>query len=174
MAHALGEILRQQAQADSPSAQRIRAVMAAGELAPDELIDELVRERLKALSPGQGFVLDGYPRTAAEAETLHQTLAHLGRLDRRPLVVWFDVSREELLPRLRHRRQVEDRADDTEQAVARRMATHEARAGSVRKALDSWAEVIVIDGNQRPDDVTREILRRVERRTRPAQAAHVG
>jgi adenylate kinase len=169
-----GEILRQKAQADSPSGQRIRAVMAAGELAPDELIDELVRERLEALSPGQGFVLDGYPRTAAEAETLHQTLAQLGRLDRRPLVVWLEVTREELLRRLRRRRQVEGRADDTEEAVARRIATHKASAGSVRKALESWTDVIVIDGGQEPDEVTLALVQSVERRASRPQAAHLG
>lgn len=169
-----GEILRQRAQADSPSGQRIRAVMAAGELAPDELIDGLVRERLEALSPGQGFVLDGYPRTAAQAETLQQTLAQLGRLDRRPLVMWLDVTREELVRRLRRRRQVEGRADDTEEAVGRRMATHEARAGSVRKALETWADVIVIDGDQKPDEVTWALAQSVERRASRPQAAHLG
>lgn len=169
-----GEILREKAQTDSPSAQRIRAIMAAGELVPDELIDQLVRERLDALSPEQGFVLDGYPRTAAEAETLHQTLAQLGRLEQRPRVVWLVVTREELMRRLRRRRQVEGRADDAEEAIGQRLATYEARAGSVREALESWAEVIVIDGDQRPDEVTRAILHRVERRTRPAKAAQVG
>lgn len=169
-----GEILRDKAQTDSPSAQRIRAIMAAGELVPDKLIDQLVRERLHALSPEQGFVLDGYPRTAAEAETLHQTLAQLGRLDRRPLVVWLDVTHEKLLRRLRRRRQVEGRADDTEEAVARRMATHEARAGSVRKALESWADVIVIDGDQEPDEVTRALVPSVERRASRPHAAHLG
>jgi adenylate kinase len=169
-----GEILRQKAQADSPSGERIRAIMAAGELAPDELIDELVRERLEALSPGQGFVLDGYPRTAAQAETLHRTLAQLGRLDRRPLVVWLDVTCEELLRRLRRRRQVEGRVDDTEEAAARRMATHQARAGDIRKALESWADVIAIDGGQEPDEVTRRLVQIVERRAPRPQAAHLG
>jgi adenylate kinase len=66
--------------------------------------------------------------------------------------------------RLRRRRQVEGRADDAEEAIAQRLATYEARAESVREAPESWAEVIVIDGDQRPDEVTRAILHRVERR----------
>jgi adenylate kinase len=118
-------------------------------------------------------VLDGYPRTAAQAETLHQTLAQLGRLDRRLLVVWLVVTREELLRRLRRRRQVEGRVDDTQEAVARRMATHEARAGSVRNALESWADVIAIDGGQEPDEVTRALVRSVERRASRPQATHL-
>jgi adenylate kinase len=168
-----GEILRREAQADSPSGQRIRAVMAAGELAPDELIDELVRERLEALSPGQGFVLEGYPRTAAEAETLRQTLAQLGRLDRRPLVVWLDVTHDELLRRLRRRREIEGRADDADEAIARRMATHEAQAASVREALESWADVIAIDGGQELDEVTRALVQSIERHAARPQPAHL-
>lgn len=65
-------------------------------------------------------------------------------------------------------------SDDAEEAIAHRLDTYEARPGSVREALESWADVIVIDGDQRPDDVTRAILHRVERRMRPAQAGYVG
>jgi adenylate kinase family enzyme len=69
--------------------------------------------------------------------------------------------------RLRRRRQLEGRADDAEEAIAHRLATYEARAGSVRAALERWADVIVIDGDQPADEVTRAILYRVERRMRP-------
>jgi adenylate kinase len=56
-----GRILRQAVQRDSAASHRIRAAMAAGGLVPDEIIDRVVREQLEALSPEQGFVLDGYP-----------------------------------------------------------------------------------------------------------------
>jgi hypothetical protein len=54
------------------------------------------------------------------------------------------------------------------------MATHEARAGSVRKALESWADVIAIDGGQEPDEVSRALVQSVERRASRPQAAHLG
>src|SRR5436305_744310 len=74
-----GRILRETAAADSPEAERIRAVMAAGELVPSELVDRLVQERLQGLDGDRGFVLDGYPRTAEEARALRTTLTRLCR-----------------------------------------------------------------------------------------------
>ena len=156
-----GEILRRNIPADSPTAERIRAMMAAGELVPDELIDGVVRERLEALDPEQGFVLDGYPRTAAEARSLQELLARLGRLQRRPAVVWLEVPPDELVARLRHRRAREGRPDDRDEAIARRLAIHYAHEVELREALEHWTDVFVIDGNRAPRTVTEEILDRL-------------
>jgi adenylate kinase len=159
-----GSILRHEAETGSESAGRIRAMMAAGELVPEEVIDRVVRERLEALSDEQGFVVDGYPRTASEAFTLRESLAQIGRLEPGPLVVWLEVPRDALLRRLRRRRVLEGRADDAEDAIARRLATHDAQANAVREALHGWADVIVIDGNRPADEVTEEIVHGLDRR----------
>jgi adenylate kinase family enzyme len=156
-----GEILRREIPPDSVTGQQIRAIMATGELVPDELIDGVVRRRLEALAPEQGFVLDGYPRTAAEAQSLRALLARLGRLEPRPAVVWLEIPREELVRRLRRRRELDGRADDAEEALARRLAIHDAHAGAVRDALGSWTDVAVIDGSPPVDAVTAEILERL-------------
>jgi adenylate kinase len=156
-----GEILRREFPADSVTGQRIRAIMAAGELVPDELIDGVVRDHLEALPPEQGFVLDGYPRTATEAHSLRELLARSGRLVPRPVVVWLEVPREELVRRLRRRRALEGRADDAEEVLARRLAIHDAHAGVVRDALGSWTDVVVIDASPAVDAVTEEVLDRL-------------
>jgi adenylate kinase len=139
--------------------------MAAGELVPDELVDRVVREQLEVLSPGQGFVLDGYPRPPREAEFLREILASLGRLDHRPVTVWLDVPREELIRRLRGRRKTEGRVDDVEQAVARRLELHDALAAALRDSLTDWTDVVPIDGAQATDAVTEAIMRQL--RSRP-------
>lgn len=156
-----GEILRREIPEDSITGQRIRAILAAGELVPDELIDDVVRDRLEALLPEQGFVLDGYPRTAGEAHSLRELLARLGRLEPRPVVVWLEVPRKELVRRLRRRRALEGRADDADKALAGRLAIHDAHASAVRDALGSWTEVVVIDGSPAVDAVTEKILERL-------------
>jgi adenylate kinase len=156
-----GEILRREIPAGSETGRQIVASMAAGDLVPDELVDGVVRDRLESLPPEQGFVLDGYPRTAAEAHSLRQLLARLGRLEPRPVVVWLEVPREELVRRLRRRRELGGRADDAEQALTRRLAIHDAHAGAVRDALRSWTDVVVIDGSPAVDAVTQEILDRL-------------
>jgi adenylate kinase len=156
-----GDILRREIPEDSITGQRIRAIMAAGELVPDELINCVVRGRLEALPPEHGFVLDGYPRTAAEAHSLRDLLARLGRLEPRPVVVWLEVPRKELVRRLRRRRALEGRADDADKALARRLAIHDAHTSEVRDGLGSWTEVVVIDGSPVVDAVTEEILDRL-------------
>jgi adenylate kinase len=77
------------------------------------------------------------------------------------VVVWLEVPREELVRRLRRRRALEGRADDAEEALARRLAIHDAHAGAVRDALGSWTDVVVIDASPAVDAVTEEILARL-------------
>jgi adenylate kinase len=156
-----GHILRDGFRGSSPSGQRIRREMAAGELLPDDLVDSVVRERLEKLAPEQGFVLDGYPRTPGQAATLRRMLAELGRLQRRTVVVWLDVPREVLVQRLRRRRDVEGRPDDAEGAIVRRLEIDAAQAGAARDALARWADVVTIDGDRPADAVTDDILDRV-------------
>lgn len=153
-----GRILRDEAETESESVRWIGAIMAAGELVPEDVVDRVVHERLAALSHEEGFVIDGYPRTASEARSLERSLAQIGRLEPRLLVFWLEVPRDALLRRLRHRRVLEGRGDDAEDAIVRRLATHDAHAHAVREALDGWAEVIVIDGDRPADAVTEEIL----------------
>jgi adenylate kinase len=114
-----GQILRREISAHSVTAEKIRAAIPAGELLLEELIDRVVRERLEAVAPEQGFVLEGYPRTTAEAEALRETLARLDRLLPRPILLCLEVAQDELVHRLRRRRQCEGRADDAERAIAR-------------------------------------------------------
>jgi len=176
-----GAILRWEIPVDSVIGQRIRALMAAGELVPEELVDGVVRDRLEALRPEQGFVVDGYPRTAAEAHSLRDLLATLGRLEPRPVVVWLEVPREELVRRLRRRRELHGRPDDAENAFAHRLAVHDAHAGAVRRALGGWSDVVEVDGSPDIDTVTEKSLdglylihsERARRAMRSAQASEV-
>jgi adenylate kinase len=153
-----GQILRHEISADPAAAPHIRSVMAAGQLLPEELIDRIVGERLEGLAPNQGFVLDGYPRSASEAEALRQILARLDRLDPPPILVWLEVPRDELVRRLRRRRELEGRVDDTEEAIARRLEIHDDQAGAVMRALEGWVDVVRIDGNRPVEAVTDEIV----------------
>jgi adenylate kinase len=104
LAHlASGDLLREDVRDDTELGRKAKPYMDAGELVPDELILDMMEERLarpnaQAGLPGQGFVLDGFPRTLAQAEVLDQRLAAMGqRLD---AVVCLRVSEEEILRRL--------------------------------------------------------------------------
>jgi len=97
-----GAILRAAFQAGTPLGKQAHGYMGAGELVPDHLIDDLMAERLARVDPGTGFILDGYPRTVAQAEGLTEVLRGLAR--HLAAAALFDASDDELVRRLSGRR----------------------------------------------------------------------
>jgi len=98
---ATGDMLREAVATGSPLGREAKTYMDQGALVPDDVIIRMMAERLGAAA-GRGFILDGFPRTIAQAEALARLLKDLGQtLD---TVVYFDVSEPELLRRLTGRR----------------------------------------------------------------------
>jgi adenylate kinase len=93
-----GDILRAAVKQETPRGRQAKAYMDKGELVPDQLVTDIVEERLAGEDCRQGFVLDGFPRTIAQAEALAQGLARQGKL--LDVVVNVEVPREELVRRL--------------------------------------------------------------------------
>jgi adenylate kinase len=154
----LGSLFREAAAEDSPRGREIGELVAAGKLVPDEVADEIIRERLEALPDDREFVLEGYPRNVAQAGALHRLLADLGRLEPRPVVVRLETSRDELLRRLRRRRDIEDRSDDTDEAIARRLEIYDETTTPVAGTVEGWADVVTINGDQSVDAVFDELV----------------
>lgn len=93
-----GDILRAAVRDGTPLGRQVAAILAAGSLVGDDVITDLVRERLRGSDARSGFVLDGYPRTVAQARALDQLLASP------PIVILIDVPDEEIVARLGKRR----------------------------------------------------------------------
>jgi adenylate kinase len=99
---ATGEMLREAVKAGTPLGREAARVMESGALVPDDVMIGLIAERLRQKDAAGGFILDGFPRTIAQAEALDRLLKDLGQaLD---AVVYFDVAEPELLRRLTGRR----------------------------------------------------------------------
>jgi adenylate kinase len=99
---ATGDMLRDAAPAGTPLGREAKGYMDRGALVPDDVIIRMIAERLAQPDARAGFLLDGFPRTIAQAEALERLLKDVGQpLDR---VVYFDVSEPELLRRLTGRR----------------------------------------------------------------------
>ena len=107
----------------TPLGREAKSYMDRGALVPDEVIIGIVRERLAQDDTEGGFILDGFPRTVAQAEALTQ----LSEEQKRPIehVISIEVPQEELLQRLAGRRQLEGRHDDTDEAIRHRLEVYE-------------------------------------------------
>ena len=98
---ATGEMLRAQRRAGTRLGQQVTGYMDRGELVPDALMIDIIRERLQQPDARNGFILDGFPRTVAQAQALDSMLDQLGR--RIDAVIYLRVSRQVLIDRLSHR-----------------------------------------------------------------------
>jgi adenylate kinase len=97
-----GDMLRAAVKADTPLGRRVKAIMERGELVPDEIVVDLFRERASRPDAEGGFILDGFPRTKAQAEALRKILdAEEKRIDH---VVCIELPEEELVRRIAGRR----------------------------------------------------------------------
>ncbi|MFZ0593367.1 MAG: nucleoside monophosphate kinase [Bryobacteraceae bacterium] len=96
-----GEMLRREADAGTRLGQMVRSFLDRGVLVGDELVNEAACTRLRKRDCARGFVLDGYPRTVAQAQFLDQCLKELGFWP--PRVLWLDVSAEDITARLLNR-----------------------------------------------------------------------
>src|SRR5437588_7654623 len=113
-----GDMLRRESESGTQLGLRVKGIMDSGELVDDATMAEVVHERLRQPDAAHGFVLDGYPRTLAQAETLEEILAAAGqRLD---AVLLVKVPEEELVRRALAR----GRSDDREEVVRERLRVY--------------------------------------------------
>ncbi|MGK2927520.1 MAG: adenylate kinase [Lysobacterales bacterium] len=117
-----GALLRTAAKAGTQLGQRAKAVIDRGELVSDEIMLELIEERLSGADVSNGFILDGYPRNLAQAEALDELLERLGQPVDEALQI--DVDSELLIQRIAKRAAEEGRSDDTEEVVRKRMQVY--------------------------------------------------
>ncbi|MBN2579989.1 MAG: adenylate kinase [Pirellulales bacterium] len=113
-----GDMLRAARDAKTEIGLKAEGYMAAGQLVPDEVIVEVIGQRLREDDCRQGYLLDGFPRTIAQAEALDALLAQAGTpLD---LVLEIRVAEDELFRRLAGR----GRADDSEEVIRQRLVAY--------------------------------------------------
>lgn len=117
-----GEMLRAAVASGSELGQQVRGIMERGELVPDAVVIGVAKRRLAQPDARQGFVLDGFPRTTAQAEALDALLGELGTPLQRCVALVVDET--ELVKRLLRRAEIEGREDDSEEAIRTRMRVY--------------------------------------------------
>jgi adenylate kinase len=159
---ATGDIIRELKDQDSELGHEVKAVYDRGDLVSDELMIKLIEDRLAREDAQNGFVLDGFPRTLAQAEALDALLRDLDRkLD---VVLEFQVpDRETLLRRILNRAAEENRSDDTPEAIERRLALYyEQTAPLVEYYRSRYGNVVGIHADRPVDEVYGEVQAALE------------
>jgi adenylate kinase len=183
-----GDILRAERDSGSPTGLEIKEYMNSGKLVPDELTIRLIRGRIAALD--KGFLLDGFPRTLPQAESLSKMLLELHRpLE---LVINFDVASDKLARRFEGRRMCSNakcaagyhveslppkkegicdkcgsaliiRADDKPEVVQQRIATYEKSTAPLIAYYKQMGNFKTVDAAGSIDDVTKVVLEKIRR-----------
>jgi len=175
-----GDMLRAAVKAGTPVGLEAKAVMDRGELVSDEIVSALIGEQLDAMGPETGAIFDGYPRTAAQAESLDAILAERGRtLDH---VIELEVNEEALVERITGRftcatcgkgyhdvfeqprvpgtcdkcgsSEFKRRPDDNAETVRTRLAEYRAKTAPILPIYEARGIVSKVDGMADMDEVT--------------------
>jgi len=139
-----GDMLRAAVKAGTPIGLKAKAVMEAGELVSDAIVIGIAEERLSADDAKRGFLLDGFPRTIAQAEALEGLLRKLGvALD---CCLALTVDNEAVVTRLLKRAEIEGRADDNEETIRERMREYDAKTAPLLDFYRSQGKLIEVSG----------------------------
>jgi adenylate kinase len=146
-----GEMFRAAIAAGSELGRRVEPILAAGELVPDELTVELIRERLGHPDARRGFVLDGFPRNLAQAQALDRMLEGIGRdLD---AVLYFDLPDEVAIERLLGRARAEGRTDDAPDVIERRLAIYHEQTEPLAEYYRARDRLVPLHADRTVDEV---------------------
>jgi adenylate kinase len=147
-----GDMLREAVAEGSGLGNKVQGIMASGALVDDALMADVVRDRLAKADAGRGFLLDGYPRTLPQAETLAGILRDAFQdLD---AVLLVDVPEDELVRRALLR----GRADDQESVIRERLRVYREKTAPLIGYYRERGLLREIDGNRPVEDVTAEVF----------------
>jgi len=173
-----GDMLRAAIRDGSPLGRKVASIVERGDLVPDALVGEVMEERLARPDVAVGFLLDGFPRTVAQADLLDRILARRGQeLD---AVIRIEVPEPEIIDRLAGRRScgncgatfhvrynrpkvegvcdrcgstLRQRPDDAESAIAERLRVYREQTAPLVARYRATGKLVEIDGRGRPEEV---------------------
>ncbi|WP_216666273.1 adenylate kinase [Actinomyces faecalis] len=151
-----GDIFRANVAGETELGKQAKKYMDAGEYVPDSVTNAMVKDRLAADDAAQGFLLDGYPRTEAQVHELDAMLAEAGlALD---VVLEITADAEVVVQRLLKRATEQNRADDTEPVIRRRLEVYAEQTEPLAALYDSKGLLVRVDGIGEIDEVTERIM----------------
>ncbi len=152
---ATGDMLRAAMANGTELGQRVKPIYDRGDLVPDDLMIEIIRERLSEGDTAAGFILDGFPRTIPQAEALDAMLQELGR--RLSCVLEFQLDPDDAFKRLVGRGEEEQRTDDQPETIRHRLQVYAAQAEQLIAYYLAKGILVGIDAGRSVDEVFAEV-----------------
>jgi adenylate kinase len=157
LAHiAAGDLLRAEVEAGSPLGKEAADYLDRGELVPDELVIQLIMPLVVEAVAGNGYVLDGFPRSVGQALVARGMAEEAGATP--DAVIYLEASRDELVQRILARAKVEGRSDDTAEVVHNRLEVFDEATHPLVDYYRSRGLLFVIDANLSEEEVAAQIL----------------
>ena len=151
-----GDIFRSNVKNETELGKLAKSYMDRGEYVPDSVTNDLVRDRLSHSDASDGFLLDGYPRTADQVAELDSILDESNKS--LTAVVLLTADTDEIVRRLLKRAVEQGRSDDTEEVIRRRLEVYEAETAPLISSYSARGLVVMVDGLGSIDEVTDRII----------------
>jgi len=151
-----GDIFRANLKAGTDLGNQAKAFMDRGDLVPDSVTNEMVKDRLTHSDTANGFLLDGFPRNVAQAQVLSSVLAE----KKTPLdaVLELQIDDSEIISRLNNRRSVESRADDAEEVIVHRLKVYHEQTAPIVDYYRTEGSLITISATGAVDEITKRAI----------------
>jgi len=157
-----GALLRKEIAAGTQLGLKAQSLIAAGALVPDEVVEGMIESEFKSVKGVDGFLLDGFPRTIAQAEALDKILAKSS--EEVTAVVSIMIPDEMIVERISHRAAIEGRADDASvETIKNRIATYHSQTEPEIAYYQKAGKYYEIDGVGTIDDVRERIIKLVDK-----------
>ena len=157
---ATGDILRGAIEDETELGRRVKPILESGQLVPDELMIDLIRDRLGRPDAEGGFILDGFPRTSPQADALDNMLDEIGRS--LSIVFEFQLPDDIAKQRLLRRAELEGRADDTSDVIDRRLELYHELTEPLIEHYRLQGNLVGIHGNRSVNEVFSEVQEALE------------
>jgi adenylate kinase len=155
-----GDIFRSNIKDGTDLGLRVKSILDAGGYVPDQVTNDIVRDRLAWVDAAPGFLLDGYPRTTGQVEFLDEVLAAHGHaLDG---VIELTVDEDSVVERLLKRAETEGRTDDTEDVIRERQAIYRKETAPLIALYEQHGVLVKVDGMGSVDAVTERVVKAVD------------
>ena len=149
-----GDVLREAMKNGTEVGLYAKSFMDKGELVPDEVVTEIIRQKISAIGEG-GFMLDGFPRTLEQARSLDGILADAGiGID---AVIFLEVPDEEVVQRITRRQKIEGRRDDTEDVIRNRLRVYKDQTSPLKDFYEKTGVLRAVEGVGEISDIAGRI-----------------